>query len=289
MKKVFAVLACVLALVPVLVLSVSAWSESGKNPYEEGSMGNVVYVPIFGHEHDRVCVWSDCWEKVEPLFTAEGCLPISFMLVSRRTELAEDPYAPIGYDYWRSAFVGDMNVEYVMFEADNARVVCYDHDKFRYDSFGYGHVKFTVEWVRNDDGGYLFSDGSFCGSAIVFRIYYDKITSQGETVQRYREYAFTEIGFCYGYDIGYLRGTNDVAQDWEAYATEMYYKGQTEALNIKDTFKDAVFAIFDAPGQLLDGMLGFEIFGINFASTVNVLITLLVTGTIIAVLIKFLI
>ena len=53
------------------------------------------------------------------------------------------------------------------------------------------------------------------------------------------------------------------------------------------TFKDVVFAIFDAPIRLIDGMLNFDIFGINLSGVVKTLITLAVVALVVFSILKF--
>ena len=63
--------------------------------------------------------------------------------------------------------------------------------------------------------------------------------------------------------------------------------GQNDMAETTQSFKDMVFAIFDAPVTLIDGMLGFEIFGINMAGLVKTIITLAVVALIVFVILKF--
>ena len=91
-------------------------------------------------------------------------------------------------------------------------------------------------------------------------------------------------GIAQSYDVGYSAGYADgEAEGW----TNGNAHGMTDAMSTKDTVKDMVFAIFDAPVRLIDGMLDFDLFGINLASTVKVIVTLAVVSVIIAVIIKF--
>ena len=62
--------------------------------------------------------------------------------------------------------------------------------------------------------------------------------------------------------------------------------GESEAHTTLDSFKEMVFAIFDAPGVLIDGILNFEIFGINVAGLVKTVITLALVAAVVFLIIK---
>ena len=68
---------------------------------------------------------------------------------------------------------------------------------------------------------------------------------------------------------------------------EGYYDGNKEAGGYSSAFKDVVFAIFEAPVNLVNGMLDFDLFGINVASFCKTLITVSVVAAIVTVLVKF--
>lgn len=83
-----------------------------------------------------------------------------------------------------------------------------------------------------------------------------------------------------GYGDGYTEGEAVGWQNGEAH-------GITETQNTVKGVKNVVFAIFDAPVRLIDGMLDFELFGINLSATVKVIITLAVVAAIVAAIMKF--
>ncbi len=66
-------------------------------------------------------------------------------------------------------------------------------------------------------------------------------------------------------------------------------QGLTDGMNVKTSTVDLIYKIFDAPGHLIDGILDFELFGINFAKTIKTVLTLAVFGVILFVIIKFVI
>ena len=88
------------------------------------------------------------------------------------------------------------------------------------------------------------------------------------------------VGYQDGYSVGYTEGEAEGWKNGEAH-------GITETQDTVKGVKEVVFAIFDAPTRLIDGMLDFNLFGVNLASTVKVIVTLAVVSVIIAVIIKF--
>ena len=95
----------------------------------------------------------------------------------------------------------------------------------------------------------------------------------------------------------------ELAKDWTTIVTEHYafgvlkgkdqgygegyYDGNKEAGGYSTAFKDVAFAIFEAPVNLVNGMLDFDLFGINVASLCKTLITVSVVAAIVTVLVKF--
>lgn len=89
---------------------------------------------------------------------------------------------------------------------------------------------------------------------------------------------------CYqnGYDAGKAAGEAAHADDYK----NGFADGQTDAMNSTSSLKDLIFSIFSAPADLINGILDFDLFGINLASLVKTLITLAVTALIVVFLIK---
>ncbi|MBE6601227.1 MAG: hypothetical protein E7637_01815 [Ruminococcaceae bacterium] len=82
----------------------------------------------------------------------------------------------------------------------------------------------------------------------------------------------------------------EIDQQGYAFGTTYGFElGQTDAMQTTDSLKGVVFAIFDAPVQLVNGMLNFDLFGINVLALLQTLLTMAVVGVIIFVLIKFII
>ena len=88
------------------------------------------------------------------------------------------------------------------------------------------------------------------------------------------------LGIEDGYDQGYNEGEK---YGWDS----GFGAGQNDMAETTSAFKNMVFAIFDAPVSLIDGMLNFDIFGINMARLVKTIITLAVVALIVFVILKF--
>ena len=84
------------------------------------------------------------------------------------------------------------------------------------------------------------------------------------------------------YQSGYTAGEAAHADDYK----NGFADGQTDAMNSTSSLKDLIFSIFSAPADLINGILDFDLFGINLASLVKTLITLAVTALIVVFLIK---
>ena len=97
-------------------------------------------------------------------------------------------------------------------------------------------------------------------------------------------------GYISGYNEGLTNGYNSGLVDGEALHVDDYKNGfaagQTDAMNSTSSLKDMIFSIFSAPADLINGILDFDLFGINVASLVKTLITLAVTALIVVFLIK---
>ena len=92
------------------------------------------------------------------------------------------------------------------------------------------------------------------------------------------------IGYSDGYMTGFAEGDT---KGYDRGKDEGFHQGQTDALNSTSTFKDMVFAIFDAPGRLIGSMLNFDLFGVNLLGLVKTLLTLTITAAIGFFVVKF--
>lgn len=88
----------------------------------------------------------------------------------------------------------------------------------------------------------------------------------------------------------YEKGYSDGITVGEALHADDYKNGfaagQTDAMNSTHSLKDMVFAIFSAPAYFINGILDFDLFGINLATLVKTLITLVAVALVIIFLLK---
>ena len=104
----------------------------------------------------------------------------------------------------------------------------------------------------------------------------------------------------YGYNNGFIDGKKDgyelgyddgVSESYDLGFDDGWADGNnhgvTDTLNSTSTFKDMVFAIFDAPVSLVNNMLDFDLLGINVLSLSKTVLTVAVIAVIVTVLIKF--
>lgn len=133
--------------------------------------------------------------------------------------------------------------------------------------------------LKGDASRVLFATAtSHAGNLIVpyaldngmFHAYYD--IDYGQFVANFRK----------SYDSGYYAGY-DYAFDWAAEIE--YNRGYNDGMS-QTSLIDGVTAIFRAPMDLIDGVLNFEIFGINMAVAVRVLITMAIVALCVTVVWK---
>lgn len=126
----------------------------------------------------------------------------------------------------------------------------------------------------NESVGYV--DGYVAGYEYGVDVGYDYGFEQGYGEGKMAGY---ENGYNEGHDKGYAEG--------EKYGYDNGFgAGQDDMAKTTESFKDMVFAIFDAPVTLIDGMLNFDIFGINLAGLVKTVITLAVVALIVFAILK---
>lgn len=94
-------------------------------------------------------------------------------------------------------------------------------------------------------------------------------------------------GLEFGYDSGYTAGSSEGYDEGHTVGyTEGYGVGSKDATEQGQLLKKTIFAIFEAPVTLINGMLDFDLFGVNLLSLAKTLLTFAVVGVILAVLIK---
>ena len=158
----------------------------------------------------------------------------------------------------------------------------------------------------NDDGydegydkGYFlgYNDGLVEGNAVGYETGYTEGYDEGYEKGSFLGYndglvvgnaSGYESGLIEGHEAGYTEGHEAGYTEGEKYGWDNGFgAGQNDMAESTTAFKEMVFAIFDAPVTLIDGMLGFEIFGINMAGLVKTIITLAVVALIVFVILKF--
>ena len=101
------------------------------------------------------------------------------------------------------------------------------------------------------------------------------------------------FAYCDDCEHEYNRGYVDGHKDGHVEGYDVgYADGEENANNgapMLDSLREFIYAIFDAPATLINSMLDFNFFGINVASFVRTILTLVVVGTIVFVLVKMII
>ena len=87
-----------------------------------------------------------------------------------------------------------------------------------------------------------------------------------------RSYSY---GYDDGYEVGYDTGNSDGYADGKTDGIEI---GKTEAMNSKDTMSGLIYSIIDAPFNVLASAFDFEVFGINIASFLITIVSLLIVA-----------
>ena len=78
-----------------------------------------------------------------------------------------------------------------------------------------------------------------------------------------------------GYKVGYDTGNSD---GYAVGKTDGIEIGKTEAMNSKDTMSGLIYSIIDAPFNVLASAFDFEVFGINIASFLITIVSLLIVA-----------
>lgn len=93
-------------------------------------------------------------------------------------------------------------------------------------------------------------------------------------------------GYDVGYDEGYDEGYNYTDENGNYRGYEQGYHDGSNNEFAKDGVKDLVNIIFNAPYNIFNGFLNFEIFGVNLFNLLSFIFTLVLVGWIIALLMK---
>lgn len=93
-------------------------------------------------------------------------------------------------------------------------------------------------------------------------------------------------GYQVGYDVGFNEGYNYTDSNGNYRGYEQGYHDGSNNEFAKDGVKDLVNIIFNAPYNIFNGFLNFEIFGVNLFNLLSFVFTLVLVGWIIALLMK---
>lgn len=149
------------------------------------------------------------------------------------------------------------------------------------DATGCDEVSVTFTNIQVNAGGnaeYVPSFTDYCNlyAAILYSEFYDKGYIAGYDVGKTKGYDKGYIdgeqfgynnGEQFGYNIGYDEGYNAITQ-------ETIDKLESEVLTDGETFLDFIFAIFDAPLNVIRTALDFEILGFNVSDLIFFILTL---------------
>lgn len=108
--------------------------------------------------------------------------------------------------------------------------------------------------------------------------YITRIQEYGKLVQE-RSY---EYGYSVGSDAGYLKG-HDVGYNL-GYKSGVIDEKNNKYVESEFTLEGLIWQILDAPFTLLNNTLDFNVFGINLAKAIKVIISLMIVGVVIKVL-----
>ena len=225
---------------------------------------------------------------------------------------------------WKYVFVDDADI-YLSVDASSSgthfKIFVYG-----YGSVSIGKYSLVLSYDAGDEGFRVGSDTHLIRSFEIYGIYGNSdawaefsqvLQSVGGSSDKLEE---TDSTYEAGYNAGYTAGARDgqaagYQSGYEAGKAEsgnydkgfeagkkagkvegealhaMDYQngfeaGKTYAMNSTSSLKDLIFSIFSAPADLINGILDFDLFGINLASLVKTLITLTVTALIVVFLIK---
>lgn len=311
-----AVLLCIVAILPVLFLPASAEIQSGLPTISE----NPAWVtPSDSCSEDLS--GSSC-TYIGSLKFEDFTLPTHYPDIT--TQYAKQTYANFVLRYyegsgWKYIYAQDADI-YLSVDASGSGT----HFKIFVD--GFGTYSMVLCYDAGDEGFRVGSDTHLIRSFEIYGIYGNGdvwaeftqlLQSVGGTSGKIEE---VDSSYEAGYNAGYTAGAKDgqaagYQSGYEAGKAEsgnydkgfeagkkagkaegealhaMDYQngfeaGKTYAMNSTSSLKDLIFSIFSAPADLINGILDFDLFGINLASLVKTLITLTVTALIVVFLIK---
>ena len=311
-----AVLLCIVAILPVLFLPASAEIQSGLPTISE----NPAWVtPSDSCSEDLS--GSSC-TYIGSLKFENFTLPTHYQDIT--TQYAKQTYSNFVLRYyegsaWKYVYIQDADT-YISVDASSSGT------HFKIFANAFGTYSMVLRYDAGDEGFRVGSDTHLIQSFEIYGIYGNSdvwaefsqvLQSVGGSSGKLEE---TDSTYEAGYNAGYTAGAKDgqaagYQSGYEAGKAEsgnydkgfedgkkagrvegealhaMDYQngfeaGQTNAMNSTSSLKDLIFSIFSAPADLINGILDFDLFGINLASLVKTLITLTVTALIVVFLIK---
>lgn len=311
-----AVLLCILAILPVLFLPASAEIQSGL-PTIPDNPGWVT--PSDSCSEDLS--GSSC-TYIGSLKFEDFSLPIVYPDIT--TQYAKQTYCNFVLRYyegsaWKYVYIQDADI-YLSVDASSSGT----HFKIFVNAFGI--YSMVLCYDAGDEGFRVGSDTHLIRSFEIYGIYgnldvWAEFTQLLQTVGG-SSGKLEEVDSSYeaGYNAGYTAGAKDgqaagYQSGYEAGKAEsgnydkgfeagkkagkvegealhaMDYQngfsaGQTDAMNSTSSLKDMIFSIFSAPAYFINGILDFDFFGINLASLVKTLITLVAVALVIVFLLK---
>lgn len=311
-----AVLLCIVAILPVLFLPASAEIQSGLPTISE----NPAWVtPSDSCSEDLS--GSSC-TYIGSLKFENFTLPTHYPDIT--TQYAKQTYSNFVLRYyegsaWKYVYIQDADT-YISVDASSSGT------HFKIFAYVFGTYSMVLCYDAGDEGFRVGSDTHLIQSFEIYGIYGNSdawaefsqvLQSVGGSSDKLEE---TDSTYEAGYNAGYTAGARDgqaagYQSGYEAGKAEsgnydkgfeagkkagrvegealhaMDYQngfeaGKTYAMNSTSSLKDLIFSIFSAPADLINGILDFDLFGINLASLVKTLITLTVTALIVVFLIK---
>ena len=311
-----AVLLCIVAILPVLFLPASAEIQSGLPTISE----NPAWVtPSDSCSEDLS--GSSC-TYIGSLKFENFTLPTHYQDIT--TQYAKQTYSNFVLRYyegsaWKYVYIQDADT-YISVDASSSGT------HFKIFAYVFGTYSMVLRYDAGDEGFRVGSDTHLIQSFEIYGIYGNSdawadfsqvLQSVGGSSGKLEE---TDSTYEAGYNAGYTAGAKDgqaagYQSGYEAGKAESgnydkgfeagkkagkaegealhvddykngFSAGQTDAMNSTSSLKDMIFSIFSAPAYFINGILDFDFFGINLASLVKTLITLVAVALVIVFLLK---
>lgn len=310
-----AVLLCIVAILPVLFLPASAEIQSGLPTISE----NPAWVTPSDSCSENLS-GSSC-TYIGSLKFENFTLPSHYQDIT--TQYAKQTYSNFVLRYyegsaWKYVYIQDADT-YISVDASTVT-------HFKIFAYVFGTYSMVLCYDAGDKGFRVGSDTHLIQSFEIYGIYgstnvwsefsqvlqtvggsSDKLEETDSTYEAGYNAGYTAgardgqaAGYQWGYEAGkaesgnYDKGFEDGKKagkvEGEALHVDDYKNGfsagQTDAMNNTSSLKDMIFSIFSAPAYFINGILDFDFFGINLASLVKTLITLVAVALVIVFLLK---